>query len=145
MRATRAAIGICEGEFLAACDASFKQGSRFDGWVTGAADDRYYHPFTAPPAAPTAELLAAWKRGPPDLSFAAAMTPQAHVCDLELAPRQRAMPDYQGAANYAYHLDAGKFAALLARHAVPKLGVRHIPAHVKSGRAACRERVCQYV
>src|SRR3546814_6669446 len=40
------------------------------------------------------------------------------------------MPDYQGAANYAYHLDAGKFAALLARHAVQKLGVRHIPDHV---------------
>src|SRR3546814_20782672 len=58
------------------------------------------------------------------------MTPQAHVCDLDLAPRQRAMPDYQGAANYAYHLDAGKFAALLARHALQTLGVRHIPAHV---------------
>src|SRR3546814_215264 len=78
----------------------------------------------------TTELLAAWRSGAPDLSFAAAMTPQAHVCDLELAPRQRAMPDYQGAANYAYHLDAGKFAALLARHAVQKLGVRHIPDHV---------------
>src|SRR3546814_16415976 len=63
----------------------------------------------------TTELLAAWRSGAPDLSFAAAMTPQAHVCDLDLAPRQRAMPDYQGAANYAYHLDAGKFAALLAR------------------------------
>ena len=101
MRATLAAIGIAEGELLVACDASFKQGSRFDGWVTGAADDRYLHPFTAPPAAPMAELLAAWRSGAPDLSFAAAMTPQAHVCDLDLAPRQRAMPDYQGAANYA--------------------------------------------
>ena len=130
MRATLAAIGIAEGELLVACDASFKQGSRFDGWVTGAADDRYLHPFTAPPAAPMAELLAAWRSGAPDRPFAAAMTPQAHVCDLDLAPRQRAMPDYQGAANYAYHLDAGKFAALLARHAVQQLGVRHIPDHV---------------
>jgi hypothetical protein len=130
MRATLAAIGIGEGEFLTACDGSFKQGSRFDGWVTGAADDRYLHPFTAPPAAPTTELLAAWRSGASDLSFAAAMTPQAHVCDLDLAPRQRAMPDYQGAANYAYHLDAGKFAALLARHAVQQLGVRHVADHV---------------
>lgn len=130
MRATLGAIGIGEGEFLAACDGSFKQGSRFDGWVTGAADDRYLHPFTAPPAAPTTELLAAWRSGAADLSFAAAMTPQAHVCDLNLAPRQRAMPDYQGAANYAYHLDAGKFAALLARHAVQRLGVRHVADHV---------------
>ena len=130
MRATLAAIGIGEAEFLAACDGSFKQGSRFDGWVSGAEDDRYLHPFTAPPAAPTAELLAAWQAGAPGLPFAAAMTAQAHVCDLDLAPRQRAMPDYQGAANYAYHLDAGKFARLLASHAVQKLGVRHISDHV---------------
>ena len=130
MRATLAAIGIGEAEFLAACDGSFKQGSRFDGWVTGTEGDRYLHPFTSPPAAPTAELLAAWKAGASELPFAAAMTAQAHVCDLDLAPRQRAMPDYQGAANYAYHLDAGKFAALLASYAVQKLGVRHISDHV---------------
>lgn len=130
MRATLAAIGIGEAEFLAACDGSFKQGSRFDRWVTGAEGDRYLHPFTSPPAAPIAELLAAWQAGAPELPFAAAMTAQAHVCDHDLAPRQRAMPDYQGAANYAYHLDAGKFAALLATHAVQKLGVRHISDHV---------------
>lgn len=130
MRATLASIGIGEAEFLAACDGSFKQGSRFDGWVTGAEGDRYLHPFTSPPAAPTAELLAAWRAGAPDLPFAPAMTAQAYVCASDLAPRQRAMPDYQGATNYAYHLDAGKFAALLAMHAVQRLGVRHLSDHV---------------
>ncbi|WP_293646233.1 tryptophan 7-halogenase, partial [Sphingopyxis sp. RIFCSPHIGHO2_12_FULL_65_19] len=49
MRATLSAIGIGEADFLAACDGSFKQGSRFDGWVTGTAGDRYLHPFTSPP------------------------------------------------------------------------------------------------
>ena len=44
MRRTLERIGIGEAEFLLACDASFKQGSRFDGWVTGAPDDRYFHP-----------------------------------------------------------------------------------------------------
>lgn len=130
MRATLAAIGIGEAEFLTACDGSFKQGSRFDGWVSGAVGESYLHPFTPPPACPTGELLAAWQTAAPDLPFAAAMTPQAHVCDLNLAPRQRTMPDYQGAANYAYHLDAGKFAALLASHATQRLGVRHISDHV---------------
>src|SRR3546814_20792938 len=43
LRATLAAIGLGEAEFLTACDASFKQGSRFDGWVDGGADDRYFH------------------------------------------------------------------------------------------------------
>ena len=130
IRATLAAIGIGEAEFLAACDGSFKQGSRFDRWVSGAADDRYLHPFTSPPALPMRELLAAWQGVEPDRAFGAAMTAQAAVCDLDLAPRQRAMPDYQGAANYAYHLDAGKFAALLKEHATRRLGVRHIADHV---------------
>ena len=130
MRATLAGIGIGEAEFLSACDGSFKQGSRFDGWVDGSQGDRYYHPFTAPPAAPIGELLAAWHAGARDTPFAAAMTAQAHICELDLAPRQGTMPDYQGAANYAYHLDAGKFAALLAVHAAQRLGVRHIPDHV---------------
>jgi len=130
MRATLATIGIGEAEFLAACDGSFKQGSRFDGWVDGSAADRYLHPFTSPPTSPIGELLAAWQATAKDRSFAAAMTAQAHVCDLDLAPRQRTMPDYQGAANYAYHLDAGKFAALLSVHATQRLGVRHISDHV---------------
>lgn len=130
MRDTLARIGIGEAEFLGACDGSFKQGSRFDGWVTGAADDCYLHPFTPPPAMATRELLAAWQAEAADLPFAAAMSAQAHVCDLDLAPRQRSMPDYQGATNYAYHLDAGKFAALLSAHAVQRLGVRHIADHV---------------
>lgn len=130
MRATLAAIGIAEPEFLAACDGSFKQGSRFDGWVDGSAGDRYLHPFTTPPAVPTGELLAAWRAGASNEPYAAAMSAQAAICDLDLAPRQRAMPDYQAAANYAYHLDAGKFAALLSSHAVQRLGVTHVADHV---------------
>ncbi len=47
MRETLATIGIDEAEFLVACDGSFKQGSRFDGWVTGEPGDSYLHPFTA--------------------------------------------------------------------------------------------------
>lgn len=123
MRETLAAIGIAESEFLAACDASFKQGSRFDGWITGAAGESYLHPFTAPPSGDMRGLLAAWQESGPATEFAAAMTPQAAVCAEHLAPRQRAMPDYAGALNYGYHLDAGKFAALLARHATTRLGV----------------------
>lgn len=129
MRETLATIGIAEAEFLAECQGAFKQGSRFDGWVSGQAGDSYYHPFTAPPAGDMRDLIAAW-RNDPSRSFAAAMTPQAAVCAADLAPRQRAMPDYAGALNYAYHLDAGLFAKLLARHAVARLGVTRIAAHV---------------
>lgn len=128
IRRTLAAIGIAEAEMLLACDASFKQGTRFVGWTTGADDDRYYHPFTLPLDADPAD----WA----DRAYADAVSPQPHVCARDLAPRQRAMPDYAGALNYAYHLDAAKLAALLMRHATQRLGVTHVRDHVTGVDAA---------
>lgn len=130
MRRTLERIGIREAEFLSACDASFKQGSRFDGWRTGAAGDRYYHPFTPPVEGAAADLVAAWAADPAGRAFAEATGAQADICAQALAPRQPGMPDYAGALNYAYHLDAGKLAALLMRRATQALGVRHVRDHV---------------
>lgn len=130
MRETLTSIGISEAEFLRECDASFKQGSRFDGWVSGAPEDRYLHPFTAPPPGDMREMLAAWRAQDDALPFAAAMTAQATICDQSLAPRHPSMPDYAGTVNYGYHLDAGKFARLLTKHATTRLGVKHIAAKV---------------
>ena len=127
MRRTLSRIGIDEAEFLTACDASFKQGSRFLGWSTGGEDDRYLHPFTAPVETDARALVAAWDGERP---FADVVSAQARVCALDLAPRQRAMAPYAGALNYAYHLDAAKLAALLARHGTERLGVRHVRDHV---------------
>ena len=130
MRGTLERIGIDEATFLTACDASFKQGSRFVGWATGATDDAYLHPFTPPSEADPRDLIAAWTGLAPARPFADAVTAQARVARLDLAPRQRAMPPYAGALNYAYHLDAGKLAALLTRHGTERLGVRHVRDHV---------------
>ena len=145
MRETLASIGIGEAEFLGACDASFKQGSRFDGWVSGATGDSYLHPFSLPVAGEIGELLQAWRINAPDQAFAAAMTPQAAVCARALAPRQRAMPDYAGPLNYAYHLDAGKFASLLAHHATGRLGVKHISGEVGSTDSASNGDIASLV
>ena len=128
MRRTLERIGITETEFLLACDASFKQGSRFDGWRTGAADDSYLHPFTAPMDGDPRDIVGAWAQH--GGKFANMVGAQGEVCHRDLAPRQRAMPDYAGTLNYAYHLDAGKLAALLMRHATERLGVRHVRDHV---------------
>jgi len=130
MRRTLERIGIAEADFLLACDASFKQGSRFDGWRTGTTGDSYHHPFVPPiPGEPRA-IVAGWQAHAADRSFADAVAAQPSICDQGLAPRQRHMPDYAGALNYAYHLDAGKFAALLARHGVDRLGIRLVRDHV---------------
>jgi len=132
MRGTLERIGISEEQFLLACDASFKQGSRFDGWVTGAADDRYYHPFVAPAAGEPRDLVAAWQAEASSAPFAEAVSAQPRACQLDLAPRQPAMPGFAGALNYAYHLDAGKLATLLAGHGTRQLGVRHVRDHVEA-------------
>lgn len=125
-RETLALIGIDEADFLRDAEGSFKQGSRFDAWRTGAPDEYYLHPFTPPPAVrDPRQLLSAWKERSGD-SFASAMTAQVAVCDADLAPRQRSMPPFSGALNYAYHLDAGKLVALLRRHATQLLGVTHL-------------------
>ena len=87
IRRTLSRIGIPEAEFLIACDASFKQGSRFIGWRTGAPDDAYLHPFSMPAEGDPRALVAAWRAGA-EPRFADAVTPQARVCALDLAPRQ---------------------------------------------------------
>lgn len=141
MRGTLAKIGIDEGAFLRAADASFKQGSRFDGWRTGAADDRYYHPFTAPADLPAADLVRDWRAG----SFADHVCAQPWVCADDLAPRQRAMPSYAGALNYAYHLDAAKLADLLRTTATGRWGVGHVRDHVTGVEAAANGDIAAVV
>lgn len=126
MRATLSAIGLDEDEFLAACDGSFKQGSRFDRWVTNEDEDSYYHPFTPPPDGAAVDLVSAWQALTPSAPYAFAVCPQPAICAAQLAPRQRSMAPYSGAVNYAYHLDAAKLAARLSRHAVAVLGVTHL-------------------
>jgi flavin-dependent dehydrogenase len=130
MRQTLSEIGLDEADVIRSCEASLKQGTRFDGWVTGEPGDIYYHPFTPPPAGNPSDLIAAWREGPSDLPFGFAVSSQPAVCERSLAPRQSAMPPYTGALNYAYHLDAAKLAARLSRHAVSTLGVAHLREEV---------------
>ena len=131
MRMTLRRIGLSEGGFVRDCDASFKQGTRFRGWSGRPDAAEYSHPFSFP--ADYAELNPArfWLAHGGESSYADLVTPQARVMDRGLAPKQAGAPDYAFTVNYGYHLDAGKFAALLHRHAVGKLGVRYVSANVE--------------
>ncbi|MBS3743693.1 MAG: tryptophan 7-halogenase [Wenzhouxiangellaceae bacterium] len=130
MRTTLQQLGIPESLFLDACSATFKQGTRFVDWVTGGDEDIYYHPFTAPAGYPGDEAATCWLQECPGLSFTDAVSPQGMICDRELGPKQAQTPEYAGVVNYAYHLDAGKFAALLTGHCTRNLGVRHVQDHI---------------
>jgi tryptophan halogenase len=133
MRNTLAKIGVSESDFVRETDAAFKQGAKFVGWTHGGADDAYYHPLNPPLGAGEVDLAPFWcasAAAGEGASFAARVDFQAALCDAGLAPKSITTPEYRGVANYAYHLDAGKFATFLHAHATQRLGVEHRREHV---------------
>jgi tryptophan halogenase len=131
LRATLSRIGVSETELFRECDAAFKQGGRFVGWTTGEADDAYYHPLMLPQSFSELNLVPYWLARGNGTTFCDAVCPQGHVCDAGLGPKKITTPEYEALANYAYHLDAGKFAPFLQRHCCEKLGVKHVLADVQ--------------
>ncbi|HEX5788274.1 MAG TPA: tryptophan halogenase family protein [Woeseiaceae bacterium] len=129
MRASLEHLGIGETDFLRECGATFKQGIRFVDWMRPAAElvaHAYHHPFD-PVAAGDPDPTAAWLLGAAgEGSYVDAVSIQGRVCDAGRAPKLMTHVEYDGAVNYAYHLDAARFAALLTRHATGRLGVKHL-------------------
>ena len=132
MRNSLKKMGIKESDFLLACDASFKQGSKFSGWKNNnsQSDDNYYHPFSLPHGYNDINLAEFWQPFREQVSFANAVTTQSYICDLGLAPKQISTAQYSFNNNYGYHLDAGKFSQFLQQHCISKLGVKHVRDHV---------------
>jgi tryptophan halogenase len=142
IRSTLAAIGLDEARFIRECDATFKQGVKFVDWAHAPGSDaareadHYFHPFNAPSQrAGAPELLPYWLLGEAAAAdgrpraYADAASMQKRVADASRAPKRASDADWMGPMNYAYHFDAGKFAALLATHA-KSLGVAHVIATV---------------
>lgn len=136
IKGTLAAIGIDEPRFLRESNATFKQGVKFVDWVRprGApGHDHYFHPFSAPSQRTGGpELLPYWLLGAAgvDAAFAEAATMQKQIADASHGPKRVSDADFLGPMNYAYHFDAGRFAALLGEHG-RSLGVRHVIATVE--------------
>ncbi|MFL6697484.1 MAG: tryptophan halogenase family protein [Vitreoscilla sp.] len=134
MRDTLRRIGLSETTLIRECDASFKQGSLFQGWMRGASaceGDRYRHPFSLPLGFGDVDLVAGWLQQHGDRPFAEVVSAQPHLCAAGHAPKQATTPEYAAVANYGYHFDAGKFGLQLREHAVAKLHVRHVSDDVE--------------
>ncbi|HEY2676770.1 MAG TPA: tryptophan halogenase family protein [Steroidobacteraceae bacterium] len=132
LRSSLEKMGISETEFFRHCDAAFKQGAKFARWTTGAENDGYYHPLMFPQGFTQLNLAPHWLKDGQGRTFSDAVCPQEQLCENGLAPKTIATPEYKAVANYAYHLDAAKFAPFLQQHCTAKLGVRHVLADVKS-------------
>ncbi|OHU88083.1 MULTISPECIES: tryptophan halogenase family protein [Pseudoalteromonas] len=123
MRTTLQKIGIDEDVFMHQCEASFKQGSEFINW-TRSEGHSYYHPFSLPVGySEQIDIVTPWLGIKDRVDFAHATSAQSYWCDRALAPKTASDPQYQGRANYGYHLNADKFAQLLKQHCTTKLGV----------------------
>jgi glycine/D-amino acid oxidase-like deaminating enzyme len=136
MRETLRRMGVSETAFVSECDASFKQASKFVGWVTGAPDDFYYHPFSAPQGYGDVNLVPTWRALNGRRRFDDLASFQPQLCESGRAPKQPQTPEFAAVANYAYHLDAGKFGEFMQKFCTEHLGVRFIPAHVEGVEAA---------
>ncbi len=137
IRGTLSAIGIDEARFIRECNATFKQGVHFVDWVRAPGSpgaNHYFHPFSTPSQRQGGpELLPYWLLGAAgkDLAFAQAATMQKNVADASRGPKRTSDADYLGPLNYAYHFDAGRFAALLGTHS-RSLGVKHFIGNVEN-------------
>jgi tryptophan halogenase len=130
LRSSLQKMGVSETDLIRHCDAAFKQGAQFARWATGAENDAYYHPLMVPQGFTQLNLAPHWLGNGRGRSFCDAVCPQGRICDDGLAPKSITTPEYRAVANYAYHLDAAKFAPFLQRHCTEKLGVRHVQADV---------------
>ena len=130
LRSTLQKMGISETEFFRNCNVAFKQGAKFARWATGTDDDAYYHPLMLPQGFTQLNLAPHWLGADSGRTFCETVCPQGQLCEEGLAPKMITTPEYQAVANYAYHLDAGKFATFLQQHCTTKLGVKHVLADV---------------
>ena len=130
LRSSLQKMGVSETEFFRSCNAAFKQGAKFACWTTGADNDAYYHPLMMPQGFTQVNLAPHWLAAHSGHTFCETVCPQGTLCEEGLAPKMITTPEYQAVANYAYHLDAGKFAGFLQQHCTTKLGVRHVRADV---------------
>lgn len=128
MRSTLIALGISETDFIRECDASFKQGAKFAKWVKNTDDEFYYHPLVLPQGFGKGDLSGYWHSAKHEKrsSFSADVCFQEAICQQGLAPKTIRTPEFSAVANYAYHLDSGKFAVFLQKHCTEKLAVNHI-------------------
>jgi Tryptophan halogenase len=126
-----ASLGISEKEFFKRCNTTFKLGVRFSNWNHDASGNpmSFYHPFE------TVNTQLAGQNpvyhfnkygGPPgreniDSCFSVCVA----AIEKKLGPKGLEHGDYEKHMNYAYHLDAGRFAEFLKEVSIER-GVNHI-------------------
>ncbi|MEX0709048.1 MAG: tryptophan halogenase family protein [Woeseia sp.] len=124
-----AVIGLDEVDFLKRVDGTFKQAIRYRNWLEND-NSGYYHPFNRFRESPVDRCVPRWLKSDRSLPFAATVSAQPELCDLNLAPQMLGAWDFGPPLSYAYHMNAQKFADYLCELSTAR-GVRHVRDHVE--------------
>ena len=138
LKSTLQFLGISEAEFIDRTDASFKLGIWFHDWNRDENGQPlgYLHPFTGGTTLSGLHPGFGFKKfGFPnrpnatDQDYVRAISMAREAVDAMRGPRALNGPAFRGALQYAYHIDAGKFAKFLSEVCVAR-GVTHIKDNV---------------
>ncbi|TQF70405.1 tryptophan halogenase family protein [Pseudoalteromonas luteoviolacea] len=127
IRDTLKRVGISESDIFNHCDGSFKQSIKFVNWMDKkkhGENNFYHHLFDYP--FPFGDNLCQYWHNQSTSSFAEIVSIQQYLAESMKAPKGICDPEFAGVSDYAYHFDAHKFAQLLKRHAIEKLGVIYV-------------------
>ncbi|MGB0937709.1 MAG: tryptophan halogenase family protein [Colwellia sp.] len=132
IRKTLQSFGITETDFVRKCDVTFKQSIKFVNWMdkNKFEEENFFHHLFDLPSKLGEDLTEHWFKEGRTKHYADYVSPQHSACELSKAPKTISTPEYQGALGYAYHLNAAKFALLLAENAINKYGIIHLLANV---------------
>jgi len=121
-------IGINEIDFLKRVDGTFKQAIRYTNWLENNGSS-YYHPFNRYRDAPLDRSTARWLESDRSTPFAATVSAQPALCDVNASPQMLGNWDFGPPLTYAYHMNALKFADYLTEISTAR-GVQHHLDHV---------------
>jgi tryptophan halogenase len=121
-------IGIDEIEFMRAVDGTFKQSIRYVDWVHNRGD-YYHHPFSRFRPTPLDRSGRRWLVSDRSIPFMETVSAQPIICELGLAPRPLPQGSLSTPLNYAFHMNALKFADYLRDFSTQR-GVMHHLDHV---------------
>ncbi len=128
MARTLQGTGIGEREFFKRCNASFKLGVMFSNWNvdTDGKPINFMNVFSQPSVldgVPTSTHFSQFGGG--EFDYAQLIGPNKDLAEACKAPRTAGSKDYESAAGFAYHLDAGRFAEMLRDTCIER-GVVHV-------------------
>lgn len=129
MRHLLAVIGVDEADFMLATDATFKQSIKYVNWVK---DDNtfYHHPFSRYHHSNLDVSARDWLNSDRSIPYMETVSAQPIICEMGRAPLMVQGQENGMHLNYAFHMNAQKFADYLTDFSVAR-GVIHIKANLE--------------